>query len=397
MMRVLFVDDEPRVLQGIEQVLRRKRKVWEMVFAGGPEAALAELERGRFDAVISDMRMPRMDGAELLNRVRLTQPAALRFVLSGQMDEAGAVRAAGVAHRYLAKPCDSEVLIATLSRALELRAQIASDSVRTCIGGMAGLPSLPASCAALNQVLDDPRAALNDVVRIVESDVGMSAKVLQLVNSAFFGLPRQVSSIELAVSQLGMSAIRSLVLANALFQALAGNDFGLVQTEQARSLLAARFARRFPIQGRLADVAATAALLHNVGRLALITQLPDEHRANLEYARLNGTSCEEAERVRLGVSHDEIGAYLLGLWGLPPDVVEAVGTHLSALTEVGSVLTPGAVVYLAQLLAGPALQRAGADADGPPTEILEGLGATEIMATLRAEIAAASLGQERVS
>ncbi|HEY0462628.1 MAG TPA: response regulator [Polyangiaceae bacterium] len=391
------MDDEPRVLQGIEQILRRKRKVWEMVFAEGAEAALAELERGGFDAVVSDMRMPGMDGAELLNRVRLTQPAALRFVLSGQMDESGAVRAAGAAHRYLAKPCDSEVLITTLSLALEHRAKIASDSVRKCIGGMAGLPSLPAACVALNQALDDPQVALADVVRIVESDVGMSAKVLQLVNSAFFGLPRQVSSIELAVSHLGLSAIRSLVLAHALFQALAENDLELVQTEQARSLLAAKFARRFPIQGRPADVAATAALLHNVGRLALITQLPDEHRANLEYARLNGTSCEDAERVRLGVSHDEIGAYLLGLWGLPHEVIEAVGTHLSALTEVGSALTPGAVVYLAQHLAAPALQLAEADANGPPKEILERLGATEIMATLRAEIASASFGQECVS
>jgi HDOD domain len=139
---------------------------------------------------------------------------------------------------------------------------------------------------------------------------------------------------------------------------------------------------------RLADIAATAALLHNVGRLALITQLPDEHRANLEYARLNGTTCAEAERVRLGVTHVEIGTYLLGLWGLPHPVIEAVGTDLSALSGASSALTPGAVVSLAQFLAGQALHPGDTPAEGPPAEVIERLGITETMATLRAEIAA---------
>lgn len=98
MMRLLFVDDEPRVLQGLRQSLRGKRQLWEMVFAGGGATALEEIERGRFDAVISDMRMPGIDGAELLRRVTLSQPHAFRVMLSGQMDESAAVRAAATAH-----------------------------------------------------------------------------------------------------------------------------------------------------------------------------------------------------------------------------------------------------------------------------------------------------------
>src|ERR1700722_16735111 len=120
MMRLLFVDDEPRVLQGLKQSRRGKRKIWDMVFAEGGAGALAELERGRFDAIVTDMRMPGMDGAELLNRVKCAQPEALRIILSGQMDPGAAVRAASSAHRFLAKPCDSDTLIEILSESLDL-------------------------------------------------------------------------------------------------------------------------------------------------------------------------------------------------------------------------------------------------------------------------------------
>jgi HD-like signal output (HDOD) protein/CheY-like chemotaxis protein len=389
-MRLLFVDDEPRVLQGLRQSLHAKRKVWDMVFAEGSATAIEEVARGPFDAVISDMRMPGIDGAELLKRVRTMQPEALRIVLSGQMDESTAVRVAGTAHRFLAKPCDSDTLVAVLTRALELRAQLHSPSMHACLGGMSGLPSLPESCAALNRALEDEDVAISDVAHIVEKDIGMSAKVLQLVNSAFFGLSRPIANIEGAVRNLGLSTMRSLVMAQALFQSLAGSDAALLRAEQARSLLAAQFARRFVLDRRQSDIAVTAALLHNVGRLALITKLPAEHRANREYARLHGSSAEVAERARLGVTHAEIGAYLLGLWGLPPEVIEAVGSHHSPL-EMQRTLDPSAVVHLAEVLTAQALGLTEYDATLLSEEVLERLGVSKTVAAIRAEFVGSPL------
>jgi HD-like signal output (HDOD) protein/CheY-like chemotaxis protein len=384
MMRLLFVDDEPRVLQGLKQSLRGKREVWDVVLAGGGAAALEEIERERFDAVISDMRMPGIDGAELLRRVKLSQPHALRIMLSGQMDESAAVRAAATAHRFLTKPCDSETLVAMLSQALNLRAQLKSPKMYECIGGMSGLPSLPESCFALNRVLEDEKVALCDVARIVEHDVGMSAKVLQLVNSAFFGLSRRIANVDEAVRNLGLNALRSLVRAQALFQELSRGEVALFRAEEARSLLAAQFAQRFALELPAHDVGVTAAMLHNVGRLALIARLPAEQRANADFARAHDSTVEEAERARLGVTHAEIGAYLLGLWGLPAEVIEAVGSHHAPL-QARSTLDPGAVVHIAEVLSGEALGLGQHETTTLAEEALRRLGAADTVAAIRAE------------
>jgi HD-like signal output (HDOD) protein/CheY-like chemotaxis protein len=384
MMRLLFVDDEPLILQGLRQGLRNKRHGWEMVFAEGGAAALEDIDRRRFDAVISDMRMPGIDGAELLGRVKLSQPRALRIMLSGQMDEAAAVRASAIAHRFLAKPCDPQTLVAILSQALNLRVQLNSPPVHERIGGLAGLPSLPESCSALNRALEDETVALDNVTRIIEHDVGMSAKVLQLVNSAFFGVSRRVANVDEAVRNLGLNAIRGLVRAKALSQELAGGDVALFRTEERRSLLAAKFARRFALERRARDVAVTAAMLHNVGRLALVARLPAEQRANGEYARAHHTTAEAAERARLGVTHAEIGVYLLGLWGLPAEVIEAVGSHHLPL-EGRSTLDPSAVVHLAEVLSAAALGSGDHEATALPEEALERLGVAHTVAAIRAE------------
>lgn len=365
MTRLLFVDDEPRVLDGLRQSLRRQRKLWDMLFVESAAAALVELERAPFDAVISDMRMPGTDGADLLKRVRVLQPAAFRVVLSGQMDEATAARAASVAHRFLAKPCDSNTLVTTLTRALELRTKLASAELQRCICGLAGVPSPPSSCVALNRALEDENVQVSAVTDIIESDVGMSVKVLQLINSAFFGLSRPISSIRHAVAYLGISAVRSLVLADALFEAVAGGRLALHEQAQAVALSAARFARRFPLPDREKEIAVTAAMLHNVGQLALISRMPDEP----------------------AMSGAEVGAYLLGLWGLPEGVIEAVGTHCYPLEAPGAVLDPAAVVQFARRLAERALNVDHAELPPVSAEVMERLGVAATMATLYEEIA----------
>ena len=383
-MRLLFVDDEPSLLRALQQSLRGQRKVWEMDFVDGATAALAKLELQPYDAVISDIRMPFIDGAELLKRVRLAHPDTLRIVLSGQMDDGAAARAAASAHRFLAKPCETHVLVATLTRALELRAQVQSERMRSCIGGMATLPSLPSHCAALNHALEKKDVTLGQIVEIVGNDVGMVTKLLQLANSSLFGLPRSVVSIEQAIKCLGLSAVRSLVGAHSLFAEPASADTARLQAAQQRSLMVAGYARRFCLEPQQAEVAATAALLHNVGELALLARMPEQD-ANEAYAREHGVSTADAESARLGVTSAELGAYLLALWGLPFEVVAAVGSQDAPL-ETWQALDAGAVVWLARGLATEAL---GAGA-GPPRladQVVARLGAAEMVARLRQEIA----------
>lgn len=396
MNRLLFVDDEPRLLQALKQSLRSQRKRWEMEFVESGEAALKMLSTSRFDAVISDMRMPGIDGAELLGHVRMLQPEALRIVLSGQMDDSTAARAAGTAHRFLAKPCETGTLVANLSRALELRDQLSSEALRTCIGGMTGLPSLPKHCAALNRALQDDKAGLKDVARIIEADVGMTVKVLQLVNSAFFGLARPIASIEQAIMHLGLNALHTLVIANAFFEELSSGDAEQVHLEQSRSILAAQYARRFVLERRQSEVAVCGAMLHNVGRLALMSRLPDEHQANCEYARAHTVTTNQAELARMGVTQAAVGAYLLGLWGLPFEVIHAVGSQNGSL-ETLTTLDASAVVHLAKGLVAERLLTAAEDAVLLPPDLLERLGVVHVLAAIREEHLDALPGQMRAS
>lgn len=384
MSRLLFVDDEPRLLQALRQSLRSQRRKWDMEFAENGEAALRMLATSRYDAVISDMRMPGIDGAELLGRVRVLQPDALRIALSGQMDDRTAARAAASAHRFLAKPCETGTLIANLSRALELREQLSSEALRRCIGGMSGLPSLPTHCAALAQALQDEKAGLKGVAQVIESDVGMTVKVLQLVNSAFFGLARPIASIEQAIWHLGLGALHSLVVAHALFEELRSCDAERMQLEEARSLLAAQHARRFALDRRQAEIAVCGAMLHNVGRLALMSRLPEEHKANIEHARAHALTTEQSELARLGVTHAAVGAYLLGLWGLPFEVIQAVGSQHASLDTL-TTLDANAVVYLAKGLVAECLPTAAEDAVPLPPALLQRLGVSHVIAAIRAE------------
>ena len=388
MTHILFVDDEPRILQGLRQSLWAKRKVWQMAFVESGVDALAHLERTQCQAVVSDMRMPGMDGSELLRRVRIIQPDAFRVVLSGQMDESAAVRAAATAHRFLAKPCDPALLLSTLTYGVELQAQLASEGMRACVGGASELPSPPATARALNRALEDEFMTLQDITSIVERDAAVAVKVLKLVNSAYFGLGRRVVSIEQAVRQLGLRSLRSLVMAHALFQELAGPNAPLLEQEQARSLMAAQYARRFRLSSRESEVASTAALLHNVGTLVLMLRAPDAFRSALEHAAEHHVSMAEAERAVIGVTHAEVGAYLLRLWGLPEEVVEAVGVHHRPLDEL-QVLDAGAVVRIVEELATGAVSGSHAGATLPEAA-LQQLGVFEVVQAISQERLAAA-------
>ncbi|HEY2407483.1 MAG TPA: response regulator [Polyangiaceae bacterium] len=350
MKRILFVDDEARVLDGLKRSLRGKRQVWELVFATSGAAAIEELERGVFDVVVSDMRMPSMDGAELLHRVETLQPQAARIVLSGQMEESAATRAANVAHRFLTKPCEPSALENAIARTLDLRELLGSEQLRQCVGGMVTLPSLPTACLALNRVLADKNGSIGQVCAIIEEDVGMAAKVLQLVNSAFFGASRRVTDVQQAVSYLGMNTIRNLVLSQSLFRAFGPSNLLDLEVEQKHALFAARIVKQLTNDSKFVQVATTAALLHDAGMLALASRLPEQLNTHIAEATRRCVPLHVVEREQLGVTHAEVGAYLLGLWALPHDVLEAVATHHAAWSDE-PVLDVSGVVRVAVALA----------------------------------------------
>jgi len=387
MARILFVDDEQRILDGLRLSLRGRRKVWDMAFAASGRDALADLERQPADVVVSDMRMPRMDGAELLTRVSKQCPGAARIVLSGHMDESAAMRAAGVAHRYLTKPCPPETMEATLTRTLELQALLRDQRIRSVLGASVTLPPSPKLYQELNQLLASGRASLEAISSVMEQDVSMSAKVLQLVNTAFFALPRKISSVSQAVSYLGFGTLKSLVLAHSLFREISSRDAEVIERAQRCALLTARVAQRLLRDEASRQVAFTAGLLHHIGALSIATQLPDAEKAIAERVAGGEASRLEAERAQLGVTHPEIGAYLLGLWDLPHDIIEAVAGHHAPWERFTSLNVASAVAIASALTASADCEARGpGDPEGPPPALLQSFGLSEAVSAIQNEL-----------
>ncbi|HEY3913919.1 MAG TPA: HDOD domain-containing protein, partial [Verrucomicrobiae bacterium] len=240
------MDDEMKILEGLQRMLRPQRQIWEMAFAPGGQAALGMLDAAPFDVIISDMRMPGMDGAALLKTVREKYPSVLRIILSGYADMEAAFNAVPVAHQFLLKPCDQDTLRTAIDRATSLSDVLNSKMLANLVGSIQQLPSLPQMCLELQQALADPDSSSRQVAQIIERDTAMSAKILQLVNSAFFGFVRNVSDIQTAINYLGISTLQNLVLSAEVFrvfhpvQSIPG--FSL-ETHQSHSQLAARIAK----------------------------------------------------------------------------------------------------------------------------------------------------------
>jgi len=391
MRRVLFVDDEPRILEGLRRMLRSQRNEWEMAFAPGGEAALAIMEAAPFDVVVSDMRMPEMDGATLLTEVRNLYPQVVRIVLSGHAELSAALRVVPVAHQFLAKPCDAGTLRVAVERACHLKGLLSDDSIRRTVGALRDLPSLPRTYEALTEGLADPDASLQNLARIIEQDVGVSAKILQLVNSAFFGIAHSVTNIEHAVVYLGINTIRSLVLSLEIFRVFAPKapvpGFHL-ESLHTHARLSAYIAARLPVPSHLAEIAMAAGMLHDVGKLVLAWKFPDRFKRLLAQAAEERLPLYKVEEREHGFSHAEIGGYLLGLWGLPYILVEAVALHHGPNRIPHEYFDAVSAVHVANLLAhelDPPLAEGSLEYDTMPSpEELTALGVGDDLAAWRA-------------
>jgi putative nucleotidyltransferase with HDIG domain len=352
--KILFVDDEPRILEGLQGLLRKHRAIWDMAFAPGSKEALAELEKAPFDVIVSDMRMPLMDGATLLKNVKELYPNVVRIALSGHADLETTMRAVPVAHQFLSKPCEPDVLENVIERACKLQALIGNDTVLRVIGKIDKLPSVPKVYARLIDALGNDRTTMNDVAGLIKQDMAMSAKILQVVNSAFFRLSRRISSLEEAVSYLGMNHIKHLALALEVFRQGPSTKTSKeisVDKIQEHAMFTASIAAEMMTEKRQKEDAFLAGLLHDIGKLIMIHSLPGHVENVLRTMSDERLPMHEAEGKLYQTSHAEVGAYLLGIWGIPYTVVEAVANHHTPTRVEQPHFEVLSAVYLANELA----------------------------------------------
>jgi HD-like signal output (HDOD) protein/ActR/RegA family two-component response regulator len=353
MRHILFVDDDADVLDGLRDALRPRRREWRMTFVTTGEAALGVLEREPVDIVVSDLRMPGMDGAAVLTAVARIQPDAVRIVLSGHADPETIGRVAAVAHRILVKPSPIDVVARVIERSCVLLDVTGEVQLIRLAAGACALPSPSATYVELAELLGRVDATTAEVAAVLERDIAMAAKVLQLANSAYFGRREPVSSLHDAVTLLGHETLQALALSAEAFQRFhipAPIPCFSREAVQQRSLQVARLAHTLSQGEAEADDSFAAGLLLDVGLLVLAAHEPGYLGEVLLTAEREGRAVHEVELERHGITHAEIGAHLLALWGLPHTIVEAVAHHHSPLRSPVPAFDAIATVHIADAL-----------------------------------------------
>jgi len=356
MKTLLFVDDEERLLHGLQRQLRPLHEEWDMHFVTNGPAALDFMAGRRVEVIVTDMMMPGMDGAQLLTEVARRHPHAVRMVLSGHAEREAILRLVGLAHQYLSKPCPMEELRLAIVRAFALRDLLGNDPLKRLTARIKALPTLPATRSQLLKELDQNIPSLPRVGELISRDIGMTAKIMQMVNSAFFGLPRQLTNPTEAVAYLGISTVRALVLSVEIFAQFDPQLcrwFSLEVLEWhswLTGLLARRVAHLEHQSQQMLDQCFLAGLMHDVGQLVLASSLPQEYSLIIAQAREQNRPIREVEQTVLGASHAEVGAYLLGLWGLPNPIIEAVALHHEPARSAALQFSPVLAAHVADAL-----------------------------------------------
>lgn len=350
---VIIVDDNEAVLCGLRRILRPKSRDWRLHFACGAEQALETMQRQPPDIVVTDIRMPHVDGAALLRRVRHEHPDTVRLVLSGHADREDIVRSVGPIHQFLSKPCDGPTLIATITRLGRLREVMRLPALRTIATGLECLPPIPEIHRRLLSELDRPDATAASIGAVLAEDVAMTAKMLQLVNSAFFGSVRPIYTAQDAVTRLGVNTVRGVVVAMRLFeQAVGAMTPTLSMNSMWRRAFAVSAACRLEavalgLNEAAAANASLAGMLHEVGRLTLAVQTPARYTEAIAVATATGRSIASVEAECFGASQGELGGYLLGLWGFDQSLVDAVVYHARPAESTDNAPTCLTALHLA--------------------------------------------------
>ena len=310
-------------------MLRPMRAIWEMEFVSSCEEALLAASERSFDAVVTDMRMPGMTGAELLDKIREISPQTVRIILSGQADRESILRSIAPAHQFLSKPCDPEQLRSALERAMALTELLNNAPLKRFISQLKRIPSLPLLYHEFTRELNSADPSASRLGELISQDMAMTAKLLQLANSAAYGFRQEISDPRQAVILIGLDTIQAMVLSLSIFSALDPSLLGPNESDRLweHSIRVGKYAKAIArsegIAGRDLAPFESAGLLHDIGKLIIASADPREYRRVLELAASTGTDQSHLELEILGCNHAAVGAYLLGIWGLPAAIVEA--------------------------------------------------------------------------
>jgi HD-like signal output (HDOD) protein len=354
---ILFVDDDPLLLNVYAVMMDDAIGDWEIDCAENGLLALEILARKKFDVVVSDLRMPGMDGITLMREIRRLYPHTSRIIVSGVEDQEQIASGLATTHQFLSKPFKLRELAATLSCIGQLDAFLQDEKLKALVSNLDSLPSFPTAFIEITRELNAGEPSVENIADIAIKDPGLTAKMLQVANSAAFGLGQKVSSPFEAVQFIGLAAVRSIALSVHVFRNFENIRFKGFFAHQLwnEALRCAQIARLImqlenSDENQVED-AGTAAMLRNAGKLMLAQSLPQPFQQAIALAVERKLTLPEAEQEILGATHAGIAAYLLGLWGLSAPMVEGVAFHLQPAQGGSRQFSPLTAVHVAHVLA----------------------------------------------
>jgi putative nucleotidyltransferase with HDIG domain len=354
--RILFVGEDLALWEQLQNPFPCPENPWDVAFAKGGLQALASLSQSPCDAIVADMQIPGMSGAQLLDEVMQRSPQTLRFIRASLADQQAAMKCVGTAHQYLLKPSDAQTISHALERAFTLESWLPSETVQKVIAQMKKLPSPPTLYFKIVSELQSPDSSIENIGEMVAQDPILSAKLLQVVNSAVFGLQLQVVGASEAVMYLGMETTKALVLLAhtfSYFDKVRTASFSIEKLWKhcvVTGKFAEKVAREYGCDADMVGQSFTAGMLHDIGKLLLAANLPEEFKAALTLSQKDTLQLCDAENAVFGANHAELGACLLGIWGLPTAIVEAVALHHYPIRFLSKQFCPLTAVHVANAL-----------------------------------------------
>ena len=353
MMRILCIHDDPRILEQFRRAMLERERDWLVRLERSTATGLEAFHQWKPDAVIAAMRPPQVDGVDILVRVRDERGDTIRFAIGDPTLNESALRGLKISHRVVPADYPAKDFVEALRRSLMLRDIVAPAPLRQLLTDIGHLPAVPHVYNELTRRLNDPSVSVLELAGLVSEDVSLATQVLRTANSAYFGRDRSVTNLVDAAARLGTRLLRSLVLSAEVYGRfpLSRAFASRLEDFQRHASLVARIASGLEPRAAWKDDAFTAGLLHDVGKLVLMSRLPERYEAIEAEAREAGRDLCEVEAHRLGAHHGTIGACVLGMWGLPSVILETVSGHHGLSLEVSHRLNPARAVALADRLA----------------------------------------------
>jgi HD-like signal output (HDOD) protein len=348
---ILLAVADPQALVDITQALGAE---WEATSVACEADALAQFEERSFDAFVVDFNLGSPDASELLNQVLEKRPETTRFLFAYEADLALVAAKVQGTHQILPKPIEPASVKSRIENGVSDSSSRQSET--DVAKGPSDSPAIPPVYAEVLKALESPGVTNEQVGEIIAGDASLTSEVLRLTNSAYLGLPRNISDPVEAVESLGLEAVKALVMALQFLAEHSRLRPGYLSVDQIwqHSIKVGKIARDlmlFETKDRtLASQALTAGLLHDLGKVVLATNFDDLYGRVHSLARKQPVALWDIEKEMFGANHGEIGACLVGMWNMPSAIVEAAALHHDPPLGENQQLTPLAAVHIANVL-----------------------------------------------